>query len=757
MGNIKSFKKKNVTRKKINNSTILIGLANIGANCYMNATLQCLSNTDKLTIYFLNKFQYNKYDDTKTISNLYYRLIHHLWDKYSDTKDYAPKHFKKVLSEVNSLFSGKNFNYSKHLLTFLLESLHTELNKVPKEKEEEEKNIDNNINQFSEEDIKQYFFKDFAKKYKSIISDLFYFPSEIKTKCGNCLFVKYNFKINYFLEFPLEKVNQYLYKSGKIPFYVNMDGSNPDINLYDCFEYNQKIDLMNGENQKYCNSCKCFSDSYYSSTLYLLPEILVINLDRGRNEIYQCNVNFPEELDLTNYVINKEFNIQYELYAVICQIGPSFMNRHIVAYCQNRMDDKWYLYNDSIISLCEKSNEYLSKIPYILFYKSKSINHNTQNIIYTDNIINNLNKQNNLINQNNIDMNQIQNFINDNNNFFVNNNMNMSIDNNMNMEMNNNMNMLINNNMNMGMNNEMNMNINNNMNMVANNEMNMVINNNMNICKNNYMNMGINNHIDIGMNSMDKNNRMNILPNNNMNIDVNNGMNMGINNMEMNNNINNDMNNIMNMGINYNLTMGMNNYMSNNLDMNMNMNNNSYNNMNYIMNNKKNINMNNDINNNLTYDINNNNVMNNNNIINNQNYSNNDYNIINQANSFPNHNEIINYGIESNEEENLNNQNNNFSFRNNNNEKVNQSNEDENIISIIFGTTDQKLHYSVPCRKTDSFSKIEKKLYNEYPEYKERNKYFLVNGNKIEVNKTLEENKIKNSDVIFLNFIEDIQ
>jgi len=47
-----------VTRKTINNSTILIGLANIGATCYMNSTLQCLSNTDKLTNYFLKKFKY---------------------------------------------------------------------------------------------------------------------------------------------------------------------------------------------------------------------------------------------------------------------------------------------------------------------------------------------------------------------------------------------------------------------------------------------------------------------------------------------------------------------------------------------------------------------------------------------------------------------------------------------------------------------------------------------------------------------------
>ena len=34
-------------------ATIIIGLNNIGATCYMNATLQCFSNTSKLTEYFL--------------------------------------------------------------------------------------------------------------------------------------------------------------------------------------------------------------------------------------------------------------------------------------------------------------------------------------------------------------------------------------------------------------------------------------------------------------------------------------------------------------------------------------------------------------------------------------------------------------------------------------------------------------------------------------------------------------------------------
>ena len=514
----------------------------------MNATLQCLSNTDKLTNFFLKEFKYdkNKVDETKKISNQFYVVLRHLWSKTSDKKDYAPKHFKEALSEANPLFSGVNANDSKDLLNFLLETLHKELNTAPEE-DKEDNDTGNNINQFSEEDIKQYFFKDFAKRYRSIISDLFYFTFEIKSQCCNCKYIKYNFQVNPFLEFPLEQVNQYLFNNGKMASLTNMDGSNPDINLYDCFEYNQKVDLMNGENQMYCNLCNNCYDSYYSTTLYLLPEILIINLNRGKNAVYQCNVNFPEELDLTNYVINKKFNTQYELYAVICHIGPSSMSGHFVAYCLNRMDDKWYLYNDSIVTLCEKPKEYLNKMPYILFYKSKNLNNN-----------NNINNNgNNAINQNNL-INQNQNIINTNNNIIVNNNMNNNMVNNMNMGMNMNMNM--NNNMNYNMNNPQANNINMmNMNNNFNNNMNNGINNNMN---NNYINNNMNNNIINNMNNGNGINNINNMNNNNF---MNN-----INGMNNNNNVMNNYNGMNNINVMNNNNNGMNNYngMNNNNGMN---------------------------------------------------------------------------------------------------------------------------------------------------------------------------------------------
>ena len=74
------FQMKEFNIKNKEEKTILRALANIGATCYMNATLQCLSNTEKLTNYFLNKFFYIKEDNTKKISNEHYLLLKHLWN-----------------------------------------------------------------------------------------------------------------------------------------------------------------------------------------------------------------------------------------------------------------------------------------------------------------------------------------------------------------------------------------------------------------------------------------------------------------------------------------------------------------------------------------------------------------------------------------------------------------------------------------------------------------------------------------------------
>ena len=346
-----------------------IGLQNIGATCYMNATLQSLSNTNLFTEFFLTKYNYNPNDQTKKMSNEMYKVLTNLWSKTKKKGDYPPYDFKKILSEENPLFAGIQANDSKDLINFLLERFHQELNTAKKNNNENNNEIIN-INQMDEQQTLKVFIEDYFKNNKSIILDCFYGILETRSKCSGCNITKYNFQIYSFLEFPLQEVNNYMYQNGRRMSLVNNDGSNPDINLYECFDYYQKIDLMNGQNQMYCNICNENKDTYYGTTIYSLPNYLIINLNRGKGAVYSCKVIFPETLNLLNYVTFKDGITAMKLYAVICHIGPSSMSGHFIAYCRHRINNKWYKYNDSFVTECTQPNEYYNGMPYILFYKA---------------------------------------------------------------------------------------------------------------------------------------------------------------------------------------------------------------------------------------------------------------------------------------------------------------------------------------------------------------------------------------------------
>ena len=76
--------------------------------------------------------------------------------------------------------------------------------------------------------------------------------------------------------------------------------------------------------------------------------------------------------------------------------------------------------------------------------------------------------------------------------------------------------------------------------------------------------------------------------------------------------------------------------------------------------------------------------------------------------------------------------------------------ENEQVISIIFISMDQKIHHSFICKDSDKLYKIEGLLYEYYPEYKNSENFFLIEGNKINKFNTMKENNIKNNSIITL-------
>ena len=82
---------------------------------------------------------------------------------------------------------------------------------------------------------------------------------------------------------------------------------------------------------------------------------------------------------------------------------------------------------------------------------------------------------------------------------------------------------------------------------------------------------------------------------------------------------------------------------------------------------------------------------------------------------------------------------------------------DEQIMTIIIKSHDQKILIPILCKNTDVFTRLESELYKieEYKEYKEEDNIFLFKGNKINKYKTLEQNGIKNNDIVMLVKIDN--
>ena len=379
---IKELEEELIKYKKSFNSPTLIGLNNIGATCFMNSTLQCLSQTKKLTYYFLNEKNKEKIiknniannNNDLQLSPVYLELIQKLWDG-NEPKSFSPTKFMNIIEKMNPLFKTGQAGDSKDFIIFILEQLHKEL-KMPV-------NYNNDINvqplnQYDKNNAFNYFFNDF-KKQCSIISDIFFGFNETTNECLNCKKIYnsngldsplcYNYGIFNVLIFPLEEVKNM--KNNLILINNNFQTVN-EVSLEDCFIYNQKSELFTGENRNYCNNCKQLFDSNYTSKIYISPNILILILNRGKGNIHNIKLNFSEVIDITKFVLLKDKpQINYILYGVITHIGQSGPNAHFVASCKSPIDDNWYRYNDSIVNpISDIQKEVIDfGTPYILFYQ----------------------------------------------------------------------------------------------------------------------------------------------------------------------------------------------------------------------------------------------------------------------------------------------------------------------------------------------------------------------------------------------------
>ena len=118
------------------------------------------------------------------------------------------------------------------------------------------------------------------------------------------------------------------------------------ISIYDCFDYNRKINFLTN----YCNFCRQVCKSSISSVLTTEAEILILLLNGGKGKEYNAIINFFKNLNLSNYIKYTKTGYIYKLIWIMNQVVENEDRRHFIAYCLNPITKEWCRYNDSIVS-----------------------------------------------------------------------------------------------------------------------------------------------------------------------------------------------------------------------------------------------------------------------------------------------------------------------------------------------------------------------------------------------------------------------
>ena len=337
---------------------IRTGLVNLEDTSYLNSVLQLLGNIQNFASFFLKpkNIKYIKSNiEAMPLSNAIQELYLHLYPYPEKEKPeiYDPKFILYVLSKLNLVYKSKKRRNPNNLISFILNTLHNEINSLKDNKEKKIPNV------YDKRNAIKCAISNFKKTNNSIISNLLNWFEIKKSKCNQCNKIMYN--LSTYNIFELDLLESYKSKKSKI------------ISIYDCLQYysSQK------HHKFFCNICQKYTITKINTNIFSTSNIFIFSLDRNNLEKNYIKIPFmiDEHINLIDYVENnyKDIPLQFQLIGIV-----SFYKSQdkYFSFCMSPIDNQWYIFNDEKIEKTQinliinlHNNNNLEYIPFILAYK----------------------------------------------------------------------------------------------------------------------------------------------------------------------------------------------------------------------------------------------------------------------------------------------------------------------------------------------------------------------------------------------------
>ncbi|XP_058856909.1 ubiquitin carboxyl-terminal hydrolase 32 isoform X1 [Acipenser ruthenus] len=257
-------------RHKVPTEKGATGLSNLGNTCFMNSSIQCVSNTQPLTQYFISGRHLYELNRTNPIgmrghmAKCYGDLVQELWS--GTQKNVAPLKLRWTIAKYAPRFNGFQQQDSQELLAFLLDGLHEDLNRVHDKPYAELKDSDGR----PDWEVAAEAWENHLRRNRSIVVDLFHGQLKSQVKCKTCGHISARFDPFNFLSLPLP-MDSYMHLEITV---IKLDGSTP-------IRYGLRLNM----DEKYTGLKKQLSE-----LCSLKPEQILLA------EVYGSNIkNFPQD------------------------------------------------------------------------------------------------------------------------------------------------------------------------------------------------------------------------------------------------------------------------------------------------------------------------------------------------------------------------------------------------------------------------------------------------------------------------------